>query len=146
MVQENRLPVACFAPDLTDEKIAEYRQIADSLPDSRGAIRDAIRECLVVVSTWWELPESTGSARDRLLEIRHRGETKLFKVTTLSDDLKRQLYDIIPWSYEISAMQALFDDIPAEERELRNCAFHLLWFVIELNQDREPITQTALMK
>jgi hypothetical protein len=51
---------------------------------------------------------------------------------------------VVPWRYEIEAMQRLFDGIDPAEKELRDAAFHLLWFVTELERDREPVTNDKL--
>lgn len=138
------MPVACFAPPLTDELIARYEAVAAALPDARGEVRDALRECLKAVRLWWELPESAGDRDDAHLAIRHRGRDVRVRLTSLTPDLREKLYDAIPWPYEIAAMQRLFDAIDPAERELRDAAFHLLWVVKELNADREPLTQDKL--
>lgn len=137
-------PVACFAPPLTDDLIARYAALAGSLPDSRGDVRDAMRECLAAVRLWWELPESKGGPKDQSVEVRHRGAGTLVKLVSLTPDLVSDLFDAVPWGYELDAMQALFDRIPADERELRDAAFHLLWHARELCLDREPLTRDAL--
>lgn len=159
MAVKNQMPVACFAPPLTDKLIAKYRQIAESLGDARGEIRDAMRECLKPIDLWWELDESKGSAGDPTLKIdQHRGQPVVIKVTSLDPEFRDQLFDAIPWPYEIDAMQRLFDTLPSgtvevegtvkvvdqSAFELRNAAFHLLWFARELCLDREPLTQEKL--
>lgn len=143
-LESKPLPVACFAPPLTDDLIAAYEKVANSLPDARGDVRDAMRECLAAVTLWWELPESKGSAKDQSIELRHRGQETLVKVVSLTPDLVQRLWDAVPWGYELDAMQALFDRIPAGERELRDAAFHLLWHARELCLDREPLTREKL--
>lgn len=144
--EQESLPAACFAPPLTDDLLRAYRILADALPDSRGDVRDALRECLKAVETWWGLPESKGNARhDGHLLLVHRKEERLVRITGLSETLKKELWDSIPWDYEIAAMEKLFESISNETgRELRDAAFHLLWHVRELSLDREPLTQDAL--
>lgn len=137
-------PVACFAPPLTDDLIARYAALADSLPDSRGDVRDAMRECLAAVRLWWELPESKGTPKDQSVEVKHRGKDTLVKIVSLAPDLVKQLWDAVPWPYELDAMQSLFDRIDPAERGLRDAAFHLLWFARELSNDREPLTADNL--
>ena len=51
-----------------------------------------------------------------------------------------RIFDVVPWDHELDAIQSLFDGIPPEKRDLRNAAFHLLWFGKELVKDREPMT------
>lgn len=140
------IPVACFAPDLDDAKIATYQSLADGLPDTMGDVRDAMRECLAACKLWWELPEST--ERPAHWKTLHRGQDKEFKVVPLSADLKKQLWDAVPWPYEIDAMQKLFDerfaDRFAHPKALVDACYHLLWYARELCLDREPVTMSAL--
>lgn len=138
------MPVACFAPPLTDDQIAAYEKLANGLPDSRGDVRDAMRECLAAVKLWWELPESKGSAKDQSVELRHRGQETLVKLVSLTPDLVQKLWDAVPWGYELDAMQSLFDRIDPAEKGLRDAAFHLLWHARELCLDREPLTRDRL--
>ena len=140
-MKTDKLPVACFAPPLTDEQVAGYRTLVDSMPLS--AERDAINECLKAVEVWWKLPESTLEASERF-RIKHQGKETTFAVIPLEEKHVAELWDLIPYQYEIDAMQKLFDGIPTEQKELRDVAFHLLWHVIELNNDREPLTQDRL--
>lgn len=136
-VKTNKLPVACFAPALTDEGIAGYRSLVAGLP--LGPVKDALGECLRAVDAWWALPESTRTDVTRFA-IKHRGKDHTFAVTPLEEEHVKSLWDLVPWGYELDAMQRLFDDIPAEEKRLRDAAFHLLWHVKEMNLDREPST------
>lgn len=143
-IQTRNLPVACFAPPLTDELLASYRQLADSLPDSRGDVRDALRECLAAVDLWWSLPVSEGHRRDPRMALTHKGVEKEITVTSLTPDLVKRLWDAVPWPYELDAIQSLFDAIPEAEKALRDAAFHLLWHARELCLDREPLTLDKL--
>lgn len=146
MYEKPNLPVACFAPPLTDDLLRSYRLLADGLPDSQGDVRDAMRECLKAVETWWNLPESSGNHRhDGDLLITHKGQEALVPVVGLSEELKAKLWDSIPWDYEIDSMDKLFEGIdPVADKPLRDAAFHLLWHVKELNLNREPLTQDVL--
>lgn len=143
-LESKPMPVACFAPPLTDGLLAAYEKLANSLPDARGDVRDAMRECLAAVRAWWELPVSAGSADDQSLATRHRGKDVRVKLTSLTPELVKTLWDAVPWPYELDAMQALFDRIDPAEKELRDAAFHLLWHARELCLDREPLTQEKL--
>jgi hypothetical protein len=140
------LPVACFAPELTDERLARYEVLANALPDSRGEVRDAMRECLAAAKLWWQLPESKGDRKDQSLDVRHQNKDRSVKLTSLTPDLVEQLWDAVPWPYELDAMQSLFDRTfqGREEAELKDACFHLLWFARELCLDREPLTQEKL--
>ena len=175
----NRMP-ACFAPPLTDELLARYEELTEALPDSRGEVRDAMRECLRAVKLWWELDESPGSPRDPSLLIMHRrfpwparepGDSEpdpsleqrreiAVKVVSLTKELQEELFDAIPWEYELLSMggqtvrtpdgedtyfPGIFDSIDrVSDKELFDAASHLLWYCKELCNDREPLTQAAL--
>lgn len=169
-LKTDAMPVACFAPPLTDELIARYEAIvakcrafdttglpnaisdgessfavsADDWHAAAAEWTDALDKLLACVKLWWELPESTGTADDQKLKIRHRGKDVRVKITALTPDLVKQLWDAVPWAYELNAMQALFDTIPDESKVLRDAAFHLLWYVKELEKDREPLTADRL--
>jgi hypothetical protein len=145
----NKLPVACFAPPLTDELLAGYHELVDALDPS--PVRDALTELLVCVDAWWELPVSTRSDVERL-KIRHQGTLINVVITPLEAEQITALYDVTPWDYELDALSnpapsqggkpGLFDDLP--EGDLRNAAFHLLWYAREITRDREPLTAETL--
>lgn len=143
-IKTQPFPVACFAPPLTDALLDRYAQTITKLPGKHGELRDALSGCLKAVRLWWDLPESKGKAGDRNLQVLHRGQEKRVKVISLTDELIDTLWDAVPWPYELDAMQSLFDRIPAEEKELRDLAFHLCWHCRELTLDREPLTQDKL--
>lgn len=140
-VKTDKLPVACFVPPLTDEKLVSYRSSVDAMPLS--PIKDALDECLKAVEAWWKLPESTREDVDRF-RIKHQGKDTTFKVVPLEEKHVEELFALVPWDYEIDAMQKLFDEIPTEQKDLRDMAFHLLWHARELCLDREPLTQDKL--
>jgi hypothetical protein len=141
----DKLPVVCFAPPLTDELLARYEAMIDALPDDRGEVRDAMRECLAACKLWWELPESTRTADAQRFNIRHRGQDQTFSVVPLEKAHVEALSDAVPYGYELEAIQRLFDGIdPAAEKPLRDAAFHLLWHAKELCLDREPLTNDKL--
>lgn len=138
------LPVACFAPPLTDELLARYRVLSVDLEQS--PVRDAMLELLACVEKWWELPESTRKDVTRFA-IQHQGKPAEFAVQPLEEQYVKELYDVTPWMYELEGVSnsqgtGIFDGLPAGE--LRNAAFHLLWHVKEITLDREPLTQDKL--
>ena len=124
-----------FAPPLSDDKLASYKTLIEAQPES--ATKDALGKLLTCVQKWWELPDSDGAAAS------HPATTRM-QIVDLTPEIAKTLWDYIPWKEELTAMQALFDVIPATQAELRNCAFHLLWFGIELEKDREPLTNDKL--
>lgn len=130
--------LACLAPPLSDDLIAQYTQLADEAP---GPIRDALRECLAAVKLWWELPESQVAAASQV----HIAGGRTLGVVPLEAAHQQQLFDAIPWEYELAAMGQLFESIDAQtHKPLRDAAFHLLWHCIELCHDREPLTKDRL--
>lgn len=140
-VKTDTLPVVCFAPALTDEQLRQYRSQVNTL--SLSAVKDALDECLIACEAWWKLPDSTRQDVDRF-RIKHKGKETTFSVTPLEEAHVESLCSVIPWGYELNSMQQLFDDIPVEQKETRDMAFHLLWHARELCLDREPLTQDKL--
>lgn len=141
-----QLPVACFAPPLTDELLDQYAALIDGLPKSQAEIADAMRTCLAACRAWWEIPESRRTDGPQF-KLEHRGLPLTVRVTPLEADQVKQLDATTPWPYECDAIQRLFDGLPsgtAEETVLRNAAFHLLWHAKELSKDREPLTNDKL--
>jgi hypothetical protein len=124
-----------FAPPLTDEKLAAYKQFADAAADPQ--IRDAMLVLHNCAAQWWEQPESTGDGRPH---PSGRGV-----IVDLDQPIAAALFDHIPWKDELDVFAARFDGIDAvASKELRDAAFHLLWFARELDLDREPLTANKL--
>lgn len=121
-----------FAPPLTDELLAKYQADVTSL--DAGPIRDACADLLAACVAWWHLPESQGVGDPH---PSGRGS-----IVPLGDDAKAALWDLVPWEYELAGMHGLLDTLPTGAT--RNMAFHLLWHVVELGLDREPITSDKL--
>lgn len=139
-VPANQIPVACFAPPLTDEKIAEYQAIIDGCQDAR--IKDAMNQCMACVKVWWELPVS--ERKDiKLWSIKHRGQEIEYIERPLEQEHVKALDAVTPWDTECTLMGQLFDRIKGDDN-LRNAAFHLLWFTKEITRDREPMTLEVL--
>ncbi len=141
---DNTIPVACFAPPLTDEKIANYKLLINSQASSEVA--DAMVMCLKCVEAWWNLPESTRTDVKRW-GILHKGQKSEFVETPLEEDHIKKLWDVTPWDRELSTLSnststGLFDTLPY--CDLKNAAFHLLWFAKEITRDREPLSVDKL--
>ncbi len=168
------LPVACFAPPLTDELLARYESLIAGLSPEQAELQDALRQCLACVKAWWELPASGRKDGERF-DIGHRGEKSSFRVTALESEHVTRLWDVTPWMRELLALEELFSALPTGTREvpvtvpitgrdghpatrvetrvevidqaaydLRNAAFHLLWHAKEITLDREPLTSDVL--
>lgn len=139
-----RLPVACFAPELTDASLKSYEEIVKGT-DPASPVGEALRNLLNCVQEWWALPES--KRKDGVgFELLHKGKRADIVTTPLEEEHKAALWDHIPWEHELVGLSdekgaGLFDGLTGD---LRDCAFHLLWHVKELNADREPLTQDKL--
>jgi hypothetical protein len=124
-----------FAPPITDEKLAAYKALAASAPQR---VRTAMEELIAAVDAWWALPESSKAGS--------KHPTGVGAIVPLEDDHVQKLWDVVPWDYELAPLSnsqgtGVFDDLTGD---LRNAAFHLLWFANELTKDREPITADKL--
>lgn len=141
-------PVACLAPELTDEAIAYYEELAlQAIPQ----VRDAMLMLLSPVKAWWDLPVSTRKdsakwAVSHRTDIAKPRETVLVEVVPLEESHVKSLDGLIPWEHELEAIQNLFEKHLDPGSELSKAAHHLLWYCIELNNDREPLTQSSLNK
>lgn len=123
-------PGGSFAPPLSDALLAAYEALATS---ASPEIKDAMQKLLQCVKHWWQLPDSS-TARS----VPHPSGRGMH--VPLDKPIADALWDDIPWGHELNAIQALLNTIPEGQRDLRDAAFHLLWYVRELDLDREPIT------
>lgn len=121
-----------FAPPLTDELLAKYQLLIEAVSE-KTQLREALNECMACCKKWWEIPESNGA------RVPHMSGKAM--MTPLDVAHQETLWDYIPWEEEIVIIDQQFEKLhPVNQKELRNCAYHLLWHVRELNLDREPIT------
>lgn len=140
-MQSSQIPVACFAPALTDAALSKYESVVGSVQDQR--LRDALSVCLECVKAWWAIPES--KRRDgRRFMIVHKGNLVSYSEVPLEEEQVKSLWSSTPWMDELLLIQSLFDDIPLSNKEIRDCAFHLLWHCKEISLDREPMTVDKL--
>lgn len=140
---------ACFAPPLNEAELAEYKSLAESAEEP---VRDAMASLITMVEKFRETPESKlpGVA----LETPYtqspfrdgKGNPKAPpQIVPLEDSEVERIWDYVPWGHELNAMGQVFEQIPHESKpELRNAAFHLLWFGRELLLDREPMTNDKI--
>jgi len=121
-----------FAPPLTPEKLEDYKVLAEECQDRKvdGYMADLIK----MVELFRETPESKngGSAHPS-----GRGA-----IVPLEDSEIERIWDAVPWPEECDVMGKAFDVLPPGD--LRNAAYHLLWYARELASDREPITTDKL--
>lgn len=126
-----------FAPPLSDEKLSEYKSLIDGLSNS-SPVKYAMQQLHNCCAKWWDLPESSET------ETKNHS-SGIGIIVPLETEIAKALWDHIPWAHEIEAIKILFEEISNDtHKPLRDAAFHLLWHVIELNLDREPLTVDKL--
>ena len=126
-----------FAPPLTDALLERYSILINQLPKT-SQIREILDVLFNCCKQWWVLPEST----NKQAAVHPSG---IGAIIHLDEDIKKKLWDHIPWTNEIEMFKGVLDSIdPISQRELRNAAFHLLWHVVELDIGREPLTNDKL--
>jgi hypothetical protein len=133
-----------FAPPVDEVKLASFETLATTAPER---IALAMKRLLLMLRTFRQTPRSGLPGRPH---PSGRGT-----IVPLEDPEIRRIWDLVPW---INAKQreefgnpgdddcdqygVLFDSLPLGD--LRNAAYHLLWFARELALDREPITNDTL--
>lgn len=165
--KRNHLPVSCFAPELTDEKLVEYRGIVSGLPS--GELKDALSQCLACVERWRTLPKSKETGPK--VSVKHRGQNRDVHLVPMGKEKIEQLHDVTPWLNDLNTwdreLASLLPDgtrevpatietekglshitkgevVDANAFALKTCAKHLIWLAMEITLDREPLTQAAL--
>ncbi len=142
--QSNHIPAVCFAPELTDEKLAEYEKLISACGDEE--VKDAGLECLAAVKAWWDLPESQRTDKVKYEILGGTADKRTihkYEVQPLEDEHVKKLWSAVPWMSECARIAAVFERV--SEGPLRNALFHLQWFCAELTLDREPLTQSKLV-
>lgn len=124
-----------FAPPLDTDKLTRYRELADTAVSSQ--VREVLHKLCDMVAKFWETPKSSLSG------VSHPSGRGL--IINLEDDEIKRIWDYVPYDKENKMYAELFDTIDARtNKELRDAAFHLLWFAVELEKDREPLTNDML--
>lgn len=123
-----------FAPPLDKAKLARYRELAGT---AEARTRDAMLQLCEMVQA------HQGLARSKKKGTPHPSGVGV--VVPLEAAAVKELDPLVPWPDELPALAAAFDRIdPRHSKELRDAAFHLLWFAGELCRDREPLTTDRL--
>lgn len=123
-----------FAPPLGAEKIAAYRALAAS---ADPAVAEAVLALCDMVALFRETPASRNAGTPH---PSGRGT-----IVPLEDAEIKRIWDTVPWEHEAEMYARLFDGIdPVAAKPLRDAAFHLLWFAVELGRGREPLTADRL--
>lgn len=123
-----------FAPPMDDAKLASYYELAEKAPP---AVRDEMQKLCRMMEVFGETPRS-----------RQRGTphpSGMGAIVPLEPAEIHRIDQHVPYEHECKMLTELFETLdPEEQRDLRNAAFHLLWFAVELCKDREPITNDQL--
>jgi hypothetical protein len=123
-----------FAPPLTADKLATYRELAAT---AHYQVRDAMLALCDMVAKFQETPESTAPG------TKHPSGRGV--MVPLSDAEVLRIWDVVPDEDELKLYGDRFEKIDAvTEKPLRDAAFHLLWYGRELFLDREPMTKDKL--
>lgn len=118
-----------FAPPLDAAGVAAYRALAAS---AGGYVGEAMSALCDMVEVFRQTPDSP------LEGVPHRSGVGL--VVPLEAAEVARIWDVVPYAEEIEAYRKAFDTIPTEQKALRDAAHHLLWYAIELEKDRQPLT------
>jgi hypothetical protein len=123
-----------FAPAMGREELASYRKLAETAEPHVKKAMLALTECCAVHH------KAPKSAKRGSPHPSGRGT-----VVPLEDLHKESLKEHLPEADELDMYSARFDAIDSQsQKELRNAAFHLLWYVKELSLGREPMTTDLL--
>lgn len=124
-----------FAPPIDADTVDRYRVLAEAAGNEMiaGYMRDLCR----MVATFQETPKSRKAPKPH-----PSGVGQIVKLEAAEVD---RIFDVVPWPAECDLIGQAFDKLhPVHQRDVRNAAFHLLWYARELAQDREPITTDTL--
>src|SRR5689334_3609553 len=120
-IQSNKIPVACFAPPLSESALDQYKYLIREFtnrPHDAEELEtvDALKQCLQCVEAWWELPESKRKDVERW-NITHRGQDITYEVVPLEKDHVAQLWEVTPWPSQCKYWGELFEKLPSGTRE-----------------------------
>lgn len=120
-----------FAPPLATEQLEQYKSLATTA-DAQTA--EYMGVLVRMLEKFRETPDS------QLSGTPHPAGRGV--IVPLEDAEIQRIWDYVPWESELELYSQCFDKLPPGD--LRNAAFHLLWFGRELCQDREPITNDKI--
>lgn len=135
-----------FAPpigveDFTDARgrshnttLERYAELAETAPpEVKSSMLELVAMCRSFLAS---APQTTSTARH---------PSGIGMIQPLAEATVQELWDATPWRHELDAMAPLFEKIdPVAQPDLRNAAFHLLWYGYELTADRLPCTADQL--
>ena len=146
-----------FAPPLSKGKLATYEKLALECQDRR--VKDEMQKLIKMMKKFQETPESPlkGSPHPVGPNASRGGRTPM--IVMLEDKEVKRIFEVVPWEDECELVSEIFSKLPSGSSQgpgrkhivtnqtvydLRNAAFHLLWFARELAADREPLTNDKL--
>lgn len=121
-----------FAPPLDKAKLSSYRKLAE---DAADPLRTDLLSLCDMVGKFQQIPASKQPGTPH-----PSGRGTMVKL-----EKPERLAGVIPKHDDYLRMAADFEMIdPEGDKDLRNAAFHLLWFARELSAGREPMTNDKL--
>ncbi len=120
-----------FAPPLTPEKLGDYKTLAESCPNRQ--CKEKMVELIKMMEVFDETPAS--------IEAGSPHPVGIGVIVPLEGKEVERIWDVVPFASECDGIGQLFDQL---EGDVRNAAYHLLWFARELAADREPLTNDKL--
>ena len=135
----------CFAKPITPECLQRYKLVAATA--SPPIVKEWLEKLIVMYEVFQETPESANPG------VPHQSGTGT--IVPLEEAEIQRIWDHVPYKEELDMIQALFDKLPSgrnehgavidkRAEELREVAFHLLWYAVELCLDRQPCTTDRL--
>lgn len=119
-----------FAPPLDDAKLTAYEALAAGCSDEQ--CKDYLEQLIKMLRVFWQTGESSQPAQQTPLGV---------AIVPLEDAEIERIWDYVPWESECDTMGVAFDRLSGE---VRNAAYHLLWYARELAKDREPTTSDRI--
>jgi hypothetical protein len=121
-----------FAPPVDDQKLSHYEALMAAVEDRQ--VREYGESLVKMLRTFQAAPSSKAKSKPH---PSGRGT-----ITPLEQAEIERIWDCVPWPEECDAIDVVFDRLPSGD--VRNAAYHLLWFARELSIDREPCTTDKL--
>ena len=119
-----------FAPPIDEAKLAAYESL---IPSDDRQVADYMASLIAMVRKFQETPEST---------IPGSPHPVVGIIVPLEESEVQRIWDVVPYREECDAIGLVFERLPTGD--VRNAAFHLLWYAYELTADREPITKDKI--
>lgn len=119
-----------FAPRITVEKVAEYRAIAEGVQDRETQAH--MLDLCDMMDTWLQTPD---------IPMQSAGPFGQPIAKLPKDEIDR-IWDTVPWPRECKLIGECFAELT--DNAQKNAAHHLLWYAVELSNDRQPCTKDLL--